>query len=109
MRAVHTVHVERWTPGATDAHGNAVQAWSAPEELKVYAIAPRGTEEPGEDRLAVVTGLTLYTPPSVVVGPLDRVLVNGVRWVVEGETADYTRGPFAWSRGKTFALKKAEG
>jgi hypothetical protein len=109
MRAVYTVSVRRYAAGAKDAHGNPVASHGSPEPLQVYGVAPKGSQEPGADRLAVSTGLMLLMPPEAVLGPHDLVIVDGDEWEIEGEVADYTRGPFGFRPGKTVALKRTEG
>lgn len=109
MKAVYTVLVKRRTTGALDAHGNPVEGLSDPEPLAVYAIAPTGSQEPGSGRLDVTTGLSLLLPSEAVLGPLDVVVVDGEDWQVEGEVADYTRGPFGYRAGRVASLTRTEG
>lgn len=109
MQAVYTVLVKRHSPGTKDAHGNVRDGYSDPEPMQVYGIAPKGSQEPGADRQAVTTGHLLFLPPEAVLGPLDLVLIDGVEHEVEGEVADYTRGPFGFKPGKTASLTKTGG
>lgn len=108
MKAAIAVQVKRYDPGTKDAHGN-VGGHADPEDVYVYAVAPSSSTEPAPDRDAVVTVLTIYAPPSVVLDPRDLVVVNGEDYDVVGDTADFNRGPFAFAPGNTFALQKASG
>lgn len=109
MKAVYTVGHKVYTPGAKDAHGNPVEAWADPVDLDVYAIAPATSQEPGADRLAVTTGLSLLVPLGAVVGPHDRFLIDGVEWKVEGDVADWSRNPFGYDAGLSVSLTREEG
>lgn len=109
MRAVYTVEVRRHSLGLKDLHGNAREGWSDPEPLKVYGWSPNGSQEPGTDRADVTTGLVLYLPAEAVLGPHDRVLVEGDEYEVEGRVADFGFGPFGFRPGKTVTLSRTEG
>lgn len=109
MRAVYTVQRKPYVAGLKDAHGNVRAGWGAPEDFEVFAIAPSTSQEPLADRTAVTTGISLLVPPTAVVGPLDLFVVDGEDWKVEGEIADYTRGPFGFDAGKVVSLTREEG
>lgn len=112
MIATHTIGVRHHEAGATDAHGNQVDSWSDPIPLEVYSIAPATSAEPFEPgREAVITGLTVLAPNDAVtlIGPRDRVVVNGEEYTVEGDIADWGQGPFGWSPGISFNLERVEG
>lgn len=93
----------------SDAHGNPVDSLAEPVEVLVYAIAPRFATEPDPTRGAEVVGLNLLAPVGTVIGPHDVVVIDGEDYEVDGETADWTRGPFDWAPGVSINLKKAEG
>lgn len=68
-------------------------SWATPNELDVagVAVAPGGTLEPLEvGRAAVESDLTLYLPHGADVRPLDRVVVRGDTYEVQGERADWS-------------------
>jgi hypothetical protein len=109
VKAVYTLGLKRRTTGTKDAHGNVIEGHADPVDWPVYAIAPSTSEEPGVDRLAVTTGLSVLAPLSTVPGPLDRVVIDGEEWEIDGEVANYTRGPFGFTPGVVVSLKRAEG
>lgn len=109
MTPAITVGLRVYTPSAKDKYGDAVESWSAPIDLAVYSVAPRSSDEPEEGRNAVVSGVSLHAPPGTPVGPLDRVVIDGVEYEVEGEIADWTRGPFGFASGVVIDLKRTEG
>lgn len=112
MRTVYTLGLKRHSTGTTDAHGNVRDGWADPTDWHVYGIAPNATNadpEPLADRAAVTTGLSVLAPHDPLPGPLDRVVVDGEEWEVDGDVADYTRGPFGYEAGVVVALKRAEG
>lgn len=108
-RKTYLVGVRRYETGGEDAHGNPVEGYSAPVYIEVYGIAPSTSSEPEAGRNLVVTGYTLLAPPGTVIGPLDRVVIDGKEYKVEGEPGDWNRGPFAYEPGVSIALTRAEG
>lgn len=115
MRAALTVGHRVYTPGATDAHGNAADAWAPAVDLKVFGVAPRSSDEPNAGRDEVVTGLSVLAPAGTVVGPLDLLVLGddlpawSGEWKVVGDLADWTRGPFGFKPGVVIHLTRAEG
>lgn len=108
-RTTYSIGIKSYGEGAEDAHGNSVGDWGDPVATEVYAIAPRYSNEPTPGRDEVIVGLTILAPPGVEVGPLDRVVIDGEEWEVEGEVGNWNRGPFAYYPGVSFDLKRAEG
>lgn len=104
-----TISVRAYSPGTVDVHGNPAPAYAAAVPVPVYAIAPRTSEEPDPDRGAVVVGLAVLAPVGTVVGPHDLVDIDGYEFEVDGEDADWTKGPFGWEPGVAFNLKRTEG
>lgn len=120
----YTVQRLPFDPGATDAHGNPVDAWGAPVDVAVHGWAsPSADTVPSDpNRDAVIRDLDLYAPAGTVGRPKDH-------WVIPGEAAqechhhpglmcfaqvgyveDYTKGP--WQNpaaGVRINLKRAEG
>jgi hypothetical protein len=78
-------------------------------DVLVYAISPRQSSEEDESgRRLVISGLTVYAPLGVSVGPHDRVVVDDVTYEVEGE-------PGVWAyrdpgpAGIQFNLERSDG
>lgn len=70
--------------------------WTSPDELDITGVAieptsSRETPEVGSDTLTV--DLRLYVPYQVDIQPLDRVVVRGGTYTVEGARLDW-RNPF---------------
>lgn len=107
----HTIGVRAFGAGTPtlDVHGNEVVSWGAPVIYPVYAIAPRSSSEPVPGRSEVIVGLSVYAPHGVMIGPRDRVVIDGEEYEVEGEIADYTKGPFGYKPGIVINLRRAEG
>lgn len=109
MRPRYAIGVKAHVAGALDAHGNPIDSWLPAVAVEVYSIGPRTQIEPETGRTLVVEGLTVYAPPGTAIGPLDRVVIDGVEFEVEGDPADWTRGSFGWAAGIALNLKRAEG
>lgn len=109
MKAVYTVGLRRWQPGARDERGNAQPGYAPTTDLPVYAIYPSTSTEPTTGRQDVVTGMTLLAPTGTLIGPQDLVVIDGETWQVEGDVADWSRGPFGWAPGVSINLTRAEG
>jgi hypothetical protein len=86
--------------------------WSSTTSLTIegVAVAPGGSTEPlevGSDRTD--TDLTLYVPYQVDVGPLDRMVVRGETYTVEGNRIDW-RNPYTGSEpGSELRLRRVVG
>jgi hypothetical protein len=105
-----TIGVKRYADGAVDRHNNPTKTWLTAVDVEVYGIAPTSSDEPFEaGRNAVVTGLTVLAPVGTVIGPKDRVVIDSEEYEVDGEIADWSKGPFSWSPGIEIKLKRAEG
>jgi hypothetical protein len=96
-----------YAAGAVDSHGNPAASWAAPVDVWVYGYGPRGdsTEPAGTQ---VIVGLEVYAP-RMAVDARDRFVVDGKTYEVDGEVGDWTKGPFGFTPGLTFALKRVEG
>jgi len=108
----YTVQREPLTPGATDGHGNPVDAWGAPVDVPVHGWAPPSPDrEPAQDnRDLVLRDLDMYAPAGTTGSPGDRwTLPDGVFEQV-GHPEDYTHGPWANPvAGVRISLKRVEG
>ena len=108
-----TVGVRRYEEGATDGHGNPVDAWSATElEVPAHFVAPAATVEPyRQNRDLLVTDLAVGAPKTAnLPEPRDLVVWQGEDYRVEGDVEDFTYGP--WTNpdaGVTFLLRRVEG
>lgn len=110
LTANYQLGIKRYQEGVTDAHGNPVESWSAPETVDVFAVAPTSsTEPPASGREAVISGLSVLAPVGVLVAPRDRAVWNGEEYSIEGELADWTTGPFGFLPGVQFNLRRVEG
>lgn len=107
----YTVTRATHTPGALDAHGNPVDAWSDPESVKVHGWAPPSADKvPGDDnRDAVIRDLDVYAPAGTLGGPRDLWVIDGVPYTQVGHGEDFTRGPWQWAAGVRVSLKRVEG
>lgn len=101
-----TVTVLRATVTTTQ-RGDAVLDWSSAAEIPLTGCRwqPRTGDEitpggGGATRDAVIDGLTLFAPLDADLHALDRMLVDGVTWEVDGP-------PRRW-RGPTGALAHTE-
>jgi hypothetical protein len=87
-------------------------SWSSPATLTItgVAVAPAGTQEPLEVGAATVeSDLTLYLPHSADVRPLDRVVVRGLTYEVQGERADWTNPYTSSVPGSVVQVRKVAG
>lgn len=108
MRADRTAGYRVYVAGVEDAHGNPVDSWATAVDVDVYGWGPRASTEPGGTQ--VIVGLEVYAPASLAVGALDRMVVDGLEYVVDGDPGDYSRGPLGRSVGqKVINLKRVEG
>lgn len=105
------VGVRRWSTAGVDRQGNPVSTWAAAVPVPVHGVAPRTQQEPDDpNRWAVVEGLTVYAPAGTTVGAHDRVVWAGVEYEVDGDVADWSRGPWANpAAGVVFDLTRVEG
>ena len=86
--------------------------WATSTEVVVdgVAVEPRPSGEPLQDaRNQVVSGFTLYFPPSSVLTAANRVVVRGGTYNVLGEPAVW-RSPFTgWEPGTVVQVERSEG
>jgi hypothetical protein len=111
MIADKTVGHLVYQSGTEDTHGNPVDAWADPVDVKVYGWGPRvslAQAEPGGTQ--VLEGLDVYAPKTWAVDALDKVLVEGRLFTVQGDPDDWSNGPLARNVGqKVVHLKRVEG
>lgn len=86
--------------------------WSAPDELEFdgVAVAPGPSAESAEvGRTRLDVDFTLYLPYGADIKPLDRVVVRGVTFDVEGVRDDWLN-PFTGLRaGSVVEVRRAAG
>lgn len=107
-----TIPWRRAKPGGLDAHSNPAVEFETPIPFSYIGISPRSdgqTEPRMAGRDAVIIGLTVLAPPSPKPSPHDRFLIDGEEFEVDGEIGDWTRGPYGFQPGISFALRRAEG
>lgn len=107
-----SVTIHRYTLGAADAHGNAAESWVADvAPTLVHAVAPGASAESlqtGRDVSQVAW--TVYAPQGTVLAARDRVVWQGETYLVYGEPADWSRGPWTHpAAGVVIELMRWEG
>ena len=108
---MYAITVKRYQSGALDAHGNPAITYSAPESIDVHGIAPGASAESvASGRNVDSVAFTIYAPAGVVVGAKDLVTLDGTDYEAEGDSLDWTRGPWANSAaGVVIELRKWAG
>ncbi len=109
----HVLQVKRRVVSPTkDARGNYPVSFPTSIDWPVSGIAPGANVEPGlPNRDLSLILWTVYAPvhdnqPT----ELDRVVLNGVEYAVEGRPADWSNGPWLHpNAGVVVELKRAEG
>ena len=97
---------------ATDRYTNEIKDWTDPEELEIdnVAVAPRqSSEDTAAGREGVIIGLTLYAPAGSDIEAVDRVVVRGETYEVDGEIAEWTNPYSSVARGVEINVKRVEG
>ena len=106
-----TLSVKPYAP-TTDARGDVVDAWGSARDWVVRGVAPGGIEEPFRPNrdLSLVAWTVYANQDDTLPGARDLVTVDGRDYAVNGEPADWTRGPWAnpWA-GAVVELTRAEG
>lgn len=110
--APQSITVHRYTLGAADAHRNAAESWVADAApTLVHAVAPGASAEAlqtGRDVSQVAW--TVYAPAGTPVAARDRIEWQGETYLVYGEPADWSRGPWTHpAAGVVIELMRWEG
>lgn len=107
----HTVETHALMKGSKDSHGNPAKSWADGVTQAVMGWAPAtGDVEPVEvGRTAVIRDLDVFAPVGFIVGPHDRVTVDGDLYDVVGHPEDFNHGPFGFAPGYRVGLKRVEG
>jgi hypothetical protein len=106
----------RQSPGGTDPYGDPIPGTETLEEIPAPSgfaqsfTAPRISNDiDGPGRAGVIVGLTLYFECGYDLNHDDHVIVDGVRYRVEGEPGDWQHPKTGWDAGAEVALVRAEG
>lgn len=107
-----TLGVKRREVGAVGSHGKQAITFAEPIDWPVTAIAPGANEEPANPNrdLSLVLWTVYAAAHANQPTELDRVVLDGVEYAVEGRLDDWTRGPWTHpTAGSVVRLKRAEG
>lgn len=111
----HGETITRLRPGATEdvySDENTELSWATPSSLDIanVAVAPGPSAESVEaDRSRLDIDFTLYLPYGADVKPLDRVVVRGNTYEVEGNRSDW-RSPYTSSSvGSVVQVRRVAG
>lgn len=107
-----TLGVKRRTEDDEDAHGNPVVTYDDAEDWVVDGYAPGANVDPGNPNRDLSLILwTVYAPNNAdAPTELDRVVLDGAEYDVEGRPGDWTKGPWAHpTAGIVVELKRPEG
>ena len=110
MRTV-SEYVKRFAfqTGATNAHGNPVEAWaSVGVQVGIYVFDPGSSSEPRDGGDRVIVEPTIYCPPGSVFDSRDRVECRGELFEVEGVPRVWNH-PTAGPRGVVVSLRRVTG
>lgn len=103
-----TVTLVRRTQTGVDALGNDVYGTTEVAITNV-AVAPRTDSEDIQGRDQVVVGLTLHLPAGTVVDAVDRFIVRGNTYEVEGQP-EALQSPFTgWNPALPVAVTRVTG
>lgn len=108
----YTLGVKRRRTGTKDTRNNPVITYDDPHDWAVYGYHSGANTDPGLPNRDM--SLILWTVYSDVTdeapGELDRVVLNGAEYDVEGRPVDYSNGPWNFpGAGLVVELKRAEG
>lgn len=103
------VHQVPYDPGATDAHGNHVDAWGQQQPVEAHGWYTTSTSEQVDGRATTTERLTLLVPPGLAVGVRDRFVVERTCYQVDGPPRWYTASPFGYGPGGELSLLRVEG
>lgn len=113
MIATQILQLTRVTSTMTNAHGETVRVYGAPEDWSVYGWAPGDNRLPSQkNRSSSVIEWTVYAPADDgLPHEFDKVAVNGDDFLVAGRPGDWTNGPWgpAPFSGATVFLTRTEG
>ena len=107
----YTLTVRTRTEGAPDAFGNPTETW-ADRAWQVRSVAPGAMADPANPNrdLSQVAYSVHADADSGLPTRLDRVVLDDEDYDVDGDPADWTRGPWAHpAAGVVVLLTRSEG
>ena len=102
-----TVQHVVWSSGGRDAHGNDIDVYAAPVDVKVMGWSAPAPEERVSGR--VVVDRQMFCPAGVTGKSRDRWILPDGLYEQQGPVQDYTHGPFGWAPGVVVNLLRVEG
>lgn len=114
----YVLGVKRRNVGSNDGHGNPAKTFAAAVDWPVHGFAPGaagssiGNNQPSQaNRDLSVILWAVYAPVNdLAPTELDRVVLDGVEYDVEGRPADWSSSPWPFPEaGLVVELKRAEG
>ncbi|WP_037183828.1 hypothetical protein [Rhodococcoides fascians] len=103
-----TVQVEKAVDGPRNEHNNVTRTYAPPIDAPVYGwSAPASSESTAAGQTnRVVHDLELLVPESFTATAHDRVTVDGRKYEMQGDPADFNHGPFGFRPGLVANLKR---
>ena len=99
-----TVTRNPYVGDTVDGLGNATPTYGTPEQVSVYSIVPRTTNQETTWATAEDAELDVYMPKTTV-DMKDRFVIDGDTFTVAAAT-DWTRGFTGWQSGIVVELKR---
>lgn len=112
-KARFVLQVFKFVDGGRDHLNNVLETWAPAEDWPVYSYHSGASPEAVlQGRETSTVAYTIYAPAAgyAPVGR-DEVMIGGFRYQVDGETQDWTTGPFSSGlpAGLEVRLKKRRG
>lgn len=109
MPAPWKVLLLRWSEGVKDEYGDASSEY-VEEDLWLHGLAPGAMDLNVPNRDADEVKWTLYAPAGTTVSAQDLVIVDSEEYQVNGDSLDWTRGPWIYpDAGVVIELRKVDG
>lgn len=92
----YTLGVRTYSGTTQDSHNNDVPIYADPVDWPVHAYASGANDEPAQQGRDLSNVLwTVYAPADDnLPGALDRVVLEGTEYAIEGEPRDYSHDPW---------------
>jgi hypothetical protein len=93
-----------------DAYGAPVDGWADPIPVEIMGWAPV-TEKPADEaaRNPLLREADVYLPKGAPGGHKAVWLLGGVEWTQEGQTEDFSTGPWWPAAGSRARVRRVEG
>lgn len=86
-----------------------VESWAAPVDVRVMGWAPPGPDDVVRaEQTGVVDELNVYSSKPFG-AHRDKLVINGLEWLVQGGPDDYRFGPFGFRPGARLRCVRAVG